>query len=116
MIDQVEELYNSNPQPRGFTEDLEAHLQTGIVLSLPDCFVMARPVDLGAPIELIGDPFYGFSTEESNAWYVWAFVGKVNSCLQVMPFHLKYVAFARNNGPLRYYDSEKLLRRIRQQG
>lgn len=77
-----------------FWKDLEDHLRNGVVISQPDCFMMAKI------IELSDDP-----AKNDLAWFIRIAVGNIQVFLQRMPFPLPKIAFCRNNdGEVRVYD------------
>lgn len=87
-----------------FDTQFRFHLINGWVYSGADCFVMATTENL---IELnLNKPLTG------KAWFVYAYVGSLKRVLELIPFHLEYVAFRRNNGPIKVYRMESLLRKL----
>ncbi|MEI6278311.1 MAG: hypothetical protein WCQ16_02865 [Verrucomicrobiae bacterium] len=103
-IDRVRRLYGRFRQPRTFDEDLAAHLQNGVVASTPTHFLMARAIVRGAPGA--DDPWVRF--DNPDTWLIWAAAGPCAEsvktfCLTVQPFPLRWVAWARRNGPLIYH-------------
>lgn len=103
-IARIRDLYARFPQPRTFEEDLAAHLQTGVVVSTPLHFLMARAVVRSAPG--VEDPWQAFDIPDT--WLIWAASGPSavsvkTFCLTMQPFPLRWVAWARRKGPLIYH-------------
>lgn len=110
-FDQIRQLYREWPQPRAFSEDVRAHIETGVVISLPDFFVMGRPITRDADPSLIANPWHSF--DDPDAWLVFAYAGRVKTILDFIPHKMQFVGFQRREKPIRYYDFETLLRCIR---
>ena len=87
-----------------FDEQLRFHLNNGWVYSGEDCFVMATVEDL---IEIQSK-----KRLTKRAWYIYVYVGNLRRVLDLIPFRLEYVAFRRNNGRLKVYETETLLRKL----
>ena len=90
-----------------FFSELELHLDCGWVYSGDDCFVMATEEDSTSLMELSLN-----KTLDTDTWYVYLYAGDLKRVLTLMPFSKKYIAFRRNNGRIKLYEAEKLLRRI----
>lgn len=111
-FDQAAKLYEEHPQPRSFGEDIAAHLKTGHVILRPDAFVVGRAVDSSAPWEELSDPWRAFPRERQDGWLVWVAAGNVNTCLQCMPYSLRWLLFARRGGVLKRYEFSTLSRKL----
>jgi hypothetical protein len=87
------ELYRRNGL--NFEKDLEEHLHDGYVIALPDCFAMARAMEL---------------SDGRKAWWVQCAVGRLRNLARFMPFYLPFIAFRRGkNGRKRVYSTARLL-------
>ncbi len=95
--EQAAAVYQREACARSFKNDLAAHLVTGYVISTPDVFVMARPVDRWADPELIVDPFHQFSREESDCWHVYLCAGDWRAALAFLPYDLAWMSWERSN-------------------
>lgn len=113
-LDQIRQLYRQWPQPRAFSEDVRAHIETGVVISTRDFFVMGREIERDSAPALIENPWHSFANPDT--WLVYAYAGRLNLILDHIPHKMQFVAFTRKGSLIRYYDFETLLRRIRQQG
>jgi hypothetical protein len=90
-----------------FEAELLNHLDFGWVYSGDDAFVMAT--EECSALLLRPDLNKGV---DNDTWYVYLYAGSLKRVLELIPFNKKYIAFRRNNGPLKLYDAEKLLARI----
>jgi hypothetical protein len=75
-----------------FTDELEAHLLNGFVFSTPIAFLMGRPVPKGVEIRSVWDTW---PKAECNAWFVWLAVGDAWRLMDLMPYELPWVGWAR---------------------
>lgn len=107
-MDQIAELYRRFPQPRTFAEDQLANIVNGYVISRKDFFIMGRAVRRGHPE--VANPWHRFS--DPDCWFIQAAAIaqgiSQNIFLTLIPFSLRWVAFAREDGPIRYYESARL--------
>ena len=87
-----------------FDAKMRLHLNEGFVYSGDECFVMAKVEDFNDI-----DCKKGLT---GKAWFVYVYVGSLKRVLELIPFRLEYVAFRRNNGPVKVYDMDKLLRKL----
>jgi hypothetical protein len=109
---QIADLYARYPQPRSFSEEVEAHAWHGFVLNLPDLVMLARPVDIFDPKERWRDPHHIWTREQQNCWFITLYCGvSQNNPCNYAPYRLPYVAWSRRNRPLRIYETSKLLTR-----
>ena len=87
-----------------FDSQFRFHLNKGWVYSGEDCFVMATVENL---CELnLNKGLTG------KAWFIYVYVGSLRRVLDLIPFRLEHVAFRRNNGPIKVYEMETLLRKL----
>ncbi len=64
-----------------WTTALDVHFQRGVVISLPDVFLLARPVDwLAEDADHLSLDHW---MPGSDAWHVWAAAGSVPRLLQI---------------------------------
>jgi|TARA_Y100000310_G_scaffold2464_1_gene3191 hypothetical protein len=92
-------------------EDLIAivdnHLAHGWVYSGEDAFVVATLESR----ELLLRPNLNKEVDK-DTWYVYLYAGNLKRVLELIPFQMEWVAFRRDNGPIRFYRTNKLLKRI----
>lgn len=95
-IDVAEQCYREWQGDVTFVDDLADYLVTGVVVSRPDFFVMAKAVE----------------HEGELAWFIRMFVGHslVPVLLALPPFPIERVCFCRrNDGRLRSYSIKRML-------
>ncbi len=98
---QAMEIYSREFCKRTFLEDFTLHLTHGYVISLPDRFLMGRPVRKDATYEQLIDITHRFN--EPDAWFVWAAAGcHPYHLLKSLPFNLQFIGWERRNRP-RFY-------------
>lgn len=84
---------------REFKKHLRNHLANGYVFSAPNYFMMGKAVLL---------------EDGRTAWYITYALGDPRRLAALMPFPLPFIAFRRRGrGPVRVYETEQLLRRIK---
>lgn len=98
-----------------FDRELAAHLAGGFVFSTPDAFLMGRPVHSGAPHELLADPFHRFPPADCDAWLVWLAAGDLRAMLRLTPYRLPWLAWARRDGPLKWFSFDSVATRLARQ-
>jgi hypothetical protein len=77
-------------------EDIAHYLGYGLVLSIPTCFALVKPIE---------DP----KTKEP-AWFVRMAVGQLDELVYHLPFYLPKICFCRrNDGRLRTYSMERFM-------
>lgn len=103
-------VYGREPCARPFTEDLEAHMRHGWVISTPTIFLMARPVRSDWPDSVVLNPWE--LTEAPDAWHVWLAAGEWREAFSHAPFPLRWVSFQRRN-ILHRHDWQTILRHSR---
>ena len=97
---------------RSFEADLWAHMHTGIVVSCPALFAMARAVEFRAGENAMRDFARNFDTPDT--WLVWSAAGNLLALLELMPYDLPYLAFHRGSErrrgpqPLRSYPTARV--------
>lgn len=101
--------YGRAPGDFTFHEALEAHLVNGYVVSSPDVFILARPVDRTAPSELLTNPAYTF--QDPDAWFIYLMAGDVFSCWHYYPIHYNWVGWQRRGNEIRFYPMEQIKRK-----
>ena len=106
-VKEIRELYERFPQPRTFEEDVAAHFVTGYLIATPEAFIMGRAIRKDANPALIADPWHSF--DNPDTWLVWAAAGaSVKTFLTFMPYPLTWIAWARRDRPLKFYQLSKL--------
>ncbi|HVU38092.1 MAG TPA: hypothetical protein VHC95_07135 [Opitutales bacterium] len=102
---------------RNFAEDHGAYLEFGYVVSTPNWFVMARPVNLAQPARwlTVDDLNSTFpNCPEAEAWYVQFACGRgaLRRFMQHLPFWLPKICWKRSlkkpHSPLRIYRLDRL--------
>ena len=109
---QVLNLYWRFPQPRDFQDDYLMHQVSGYVIDTPEAFLMGRGVDRYQDEEVIRCPHVIFPRSRQNAWFIWAFAGDISLMGVLAPYELPYVGWARRNGPIRWYESGRVLETV----
>ena len=94
-VEKCKAVYEKEPCERSFTEDLEAHLLHGYVVSNPLFFAMGRPVDRDASHELIVNPWHTFKL--ANCWHLYLFSGALRDAFNAAPFDLPWCSYEREN-------------------
>jgi hypothetical protein len=111
--------YNAatNEHHLNFSQLLDAYFLNGYIVSTPEYFVAARPVDRFAPIEQIVDPSYPFEKEAVNGWFICLMAGAPRMCWTLYPIDLEYVGYQRfrDDERVRWFKSSTL-RRINTMG
>lgn len=108
-IEQAAAVYDREYCARSFSEDVEAHFSTGIVISTPTLFCLAREVWRGSLPELVLDPWVKF--EGGDCWHVYLFAGNLVELFGHCTEPKEWVAFERNN-VLRFYRFQSIRRKI----
>ena len=91
-----------------FEDEIWTHLAMGWVYSGDDAFVIAT--------EEQHDDLLGFGLNkdlDTDTWFVYLYAGDLRRVLELIPHQKEWVAFRRDNGPIKFYKMEKLLNRIR---
>ena len=109
-FEQALAVYGREPCARTFSEDLEAHLRYGLVISNKDYFLMARKVYLYARPHQIIDPFFNLWESPPNCWHLYLFAGDVSKAFASADVQLPFVSFERRN-KLRFYTWDKIFLR-----
>jgi hypothetical protein len=79
-----------------FHEVLAEHFRRGVVVCLPDAFVMARRVNVSDPDEFHLSPLE--SRPAGDCWMVWLAAGRLASLAALMEVHLaEWVSFQRRD-------------------
>lgn len=110
-IEQARDKWESEPRWLDFNLALWHHLEFGVVISDPNVFLLARPVEKDAPYEQIDDP--GFIFHKPDAWFVYcaAGPGSLARFLACEPFPLPFFGWCRR-GHNRFYEREKLIEHL----
>jgi hypothetical protein len=87
--------------------EISLHLEVGWVYSGGDAFVLATEE---ASADLIGSNLN--KDVDIDTWYVYLYSGDLKRVLELIPHNNKFVAFRRNNGVIKIYETQKLLNRI----
>jgi hypothetical protein len=88
-------------------DEIELHLECGWVYSGEDAFILAT--------EESSADLTGLNLNKDvdiDTWYVYLYAGNLKRVLELIPYENKYVAFRRNNGTIKIYETKKLLSRI----
>ena len=99
-----------------FEEVLVAHFLTGIVVSTPDVFLLARPVDSRGDHMGFNDPFLTY--DEPDTWHVYLGAGDITKLADFFPYPLPTVSFVRKNS-LHFYrlaPRSEIVNRIKRYG
>ena len=98
-------LHRSIPDIILFEEALSAHLLFGVVVSTPNVFFMARPVDSGADSLGYDDPWLTY--DDPDTWHIYLAAGDLVSISDLLPYPLPWVSFVRKNS-LRFRNSKHM--------
>lgn len=109
-LEQAMHVYETEACPRTFTEDLALHLRNGYVFSLPEVFVMGRPVNREAQARDIVHPAFTFA--HCDCWHVYLIAGDWLKAIPFIPYPLPWFSWERDN-VLRFYPATKLLAKAR---
>lgn len=112
--EKVQALYTGGRGRHSFAGDVGLHLAnpTAVIVSTPDVFAMGRPIARGADISLIHNLRHVFKRSEQDTWYIYAYSGKVSSCLQFFPYPLTHIAYERGDRcGLRFYPFNRFSKR-----
>jgi len=104
------EYYTSYNRLDWLSLDLETFAQQGIAYLSPELCVLARPVSSLMSDEDIIDLQSKDLTYNVDTWMIHIMTGKMAKVINVIPYHLPYVAFQRNGGKLRRYKLQTILR------
>lgn len=98
-------VYAQEDCPRSFWQDVQDHFlnETAYVISTPEVFVMARPVNCLAASAEIVDPNVEFPRDQQNAWLVYLLAGSLRKALDYLPYQLPMIGWERKNC-LRWYE------------
>lgn len=101
---QALDVYSREPCVRSFSEDLEAHLRHGLVVSNSECFLMARKVFMGWNEADVVNPWVKASSvwHDPDCWHVYLFAGDIHKAFLSADVQLPWVSFERRN-KIRYY-------------
>jgi hypothetical protein len=105
-VEQIAALYEGQGS---FKDDLEAYLLRGYVISTPASFCMGRAVSRDADAALIKDPWHEF--ESPDAWYIFAYAGKLSEAWKNIPYPLPWVGLDRKNHGIKFYPSNLIVQK-----
>ena len=114
-IIEAKEFYDNSPYVDRsgayptFLHFFDAYATYGYVVSTPDIFICARPVDSKAMLSLIDDPAYTFPLEQCDCWFVALMAGDLSRIWDYYPISLPLAMWY--NGGRRYVVPMKLIRR-----
>ena len=108
-VDAVAELYRQHAPENSFADDVRAYMAAGYVISTPEVFIMGRAVSRSGTFEQIIDPTHEFADEEKDTWLISVFAGQSRNFLQFLPYPLMWLAWSRRNGPLRFYEFDRVI-------
>ena len=95
-----------------FREIVEAHFQSGYVISTPELFILARRIKVDWQEARILDPWQYHP--EGDAWHIWLFAGSLPAIPAIIPYRLPYVTFHRGDR-LSIHGMDTLLRCLSRQ-
>ena len=103
-IEKIRRMYRRYLPDCSLSEDIEAYLEVGVVVSTPQYFVMGRAIERANPQAWD----HWASYDNPDTWLVWAAAGPdavsvKTFCLRMQPYPLKWVAWARRDGPLKFH-------------
>jgi hypothetical protein len=93
--------YHERPPAIGWTHALDFHLQHGMILSTPDCFVMLRPIpDDAADADIIA--LKNWPIPSPTTWHIWMAAGNLTALLGLAKFHrIEHLTFQRRDERVR---------------
>jgi hypothetical protein len=94
-LERAQAVYREEWCARTFWEDFKLYLRHGCVISLPDVFVMGRPVKTGWSSQMILNP--EITTDDPDCWHVALYAGDLSKAFDYQPFFLPFVSFERRN-------------------
>lgn len=87
--------------------EIGLHLEVGWVYSGEDALVLATEE---ASVDLMTSNLN--KDVDIDTWYVYLYAGDLKRVLELIPYENKFVAFRRNNGAIKIYETKKLLSKI----
>lgn len=97
-IDQARRVYDLEPCARTFEEDLELHLDGGIVYSNDQAFILARYVRRDWPAANIVNPRIRLPvTDAGDCIHVYLFAGDLNTLFRFPHRPVEWASFERSN-------------------
>jgi hypothetical protein len=103
-------FHRSIPDIIPFEEALSAHLLFGVVISTPNVFFMARPVDSTADSLGYDDPWLTYDVPDT--WHIYLAAGDLTLIGGLVPYPLPWVSFVRKNS-LRFRNSKHMQNLLR---
>lgn len=95
-----------------FGQMLEAYFVNGYVVATPEYFICARPVRMDADPDDIINPVYPFVPGECNAWFVGLMAGDPRLIWTYCPITFEYCGYQRDGSSLRWFETERIRRKI----
>jgi hypothetical protein len=112
---EAKEFYDNSPfvdrsgDYPSFLHFFDAYAVYGYVLSTPDIFICARPVDSKALPSLIDDPVHTFPPDQCDCWFIALMAGDLSKLWGYYPVDLPLTMWY--NDGRRYVVPMKLIRR-----
>ena len=105
-----DEYHRHGPPGWEWHEVIAEHFRHGVVISMPDCFVLARRVNIEDPDSFILSPLQ--FRENGNAWMLWIAAGKLGALIRLLEAHpSEWVCYTRRASTvLRRIPSSSFLR------
>ena len=91
-------------------QDIAAYCGNGYVFITPESFLLGKAVDSKSEVK----PQDQWNVKNPDAWYVHMAIGGVKEFIRKIPYRLPKVGWSRatKNQPIRWYDFNKIQRRI----
>lgn len=107
-IQMARQRWEAEPRIMEFGEMIWHHLEFGVVISDPEVFLCARPVERYASLEEISDPCRVFGN--ADTWFLYACAGKTTLArfLKCEPYPLPFFGWEKRNR-LRFHTRETLI-------
>lgn len=87
--------HEADPHNDPFADVLAAHLVGGAVISTPDVFFLARPVDTRCNRDLFDFAWIQF--DDPDCWHCYLAAGDLTKLGRHMPYPLPFISFVRRN-------------------
>jgi hypothetical protein len=94
-IEEAQAVYRREWCERGFWDDVRDYTRYGYIISLPNIFILGRPVKSGWSSEMILDP--ANRTTEPDCWHIALYAGDLSKAFDFLPYYLPFVSFERRN-------------------
>lgn len=100
--------HEADPDNDPFADVLAAHLVGGVVVSTPDVFFLARPVDTRGEQDLFDYAWCQFA--DPDCWHCYLAAGDLRGLGRYMPYPLPFISFVRRK-ELRIRPLKKVIHR-----